>query len=316
MRLFGVELSRLRSRRIFKILAVVAFLGIAGAVALIARDALPPSAADRAEAVRQQQANVEACRNEEADEQERDPAADFGCDEMAAQTADQYLGYTAFSFRDQAPPILGGAAIGLGLGAFLIGASYLGADISTRTLNTQLLFEPRRTRLFVTKLSGLSVGMFLSGMLGLGLVVAGLYGIAWQWGSLARLTPGFWQSLGLAGLRALAVVVGAALGGMALAALLRHTAAALGVLAAYAVIGEFVVRAVFERSQRWLFTNNLLAWLYDGYQTSIWHCPRFGGECVEQKIQLSVTQGGLYVGGLLLAAGLLAWWTFRRRDVS
>lgn len=316
MRLLGVEFSRLRSRRIVKVLAVVAFLAIAGAVALIAREALPPSAADLAAAERAVQRDVEACRDEEAEQQKNDPGADFGCDDMAEQGAEMYLGYTEFSFRDSAPAILGGAAIGLGLGAFLIGASYLGADISTRTLNTQLLFEPRRTRMFVTKVSGLSAGMAVFGILGLGLVAAGLYGIAWRWGSLAKLTPGFWQSLGLAGLRGLAVVIGAAVGGMALAALLRHTAAALGVLAAYAVIGEFVIRSVFERSQRWLFTNNLLAWLYDGHETSIWHCPKYGGECTEQKIQLTVTQGGLYVGGLLLAAALLAWLAFRRRDVT
>jgi ABC-2 type transport system permease protein len=313
VRLFGVEISRLRSRRIFKILAVVAFLGIAGAVALIARDALPPSAADRAGAERAAQQEMESCRNKEAKAQDEDPGADFGCDQM---TPDMYLGYTEFSFRERAPSVLGGAAIALGLAAFLIGASYLGADISSRTLNTQLLFEPRRTRMFVTKVSGLSAGMAVFGIVGIGLVAAGLYGIAWRWGTLEKLTSGFWQSLGLAGLRGLAVVVGAAIGGMALAGLLRHTAAAIGVLAAYAVIGEFAVRSVFERSERWLFTSNLIAWVNDGFQTSIFHCPRFGGECVEQKIQLSVTQGGLYVGGILLGAALLAWLAFRRRDVT
>lgn len=316
MRLFRVEVARLMSRRIFKIFVVVAFLAIAGAVTLMARDALPPTAADRADAKQAMQRNYDTCKTDEAKEQKANQSADFGCDEMANQPIDSYLGYTEFSFRDTAPGVIGGAGIGLGLVAFLIGASYLGADISTRTLNTQLLFEPRRTRMFTTKVGGLSAGMAVFGILGLGLVTAGLYGIAWRWGTLAKLTPGFWQSLGLAGLRAIAVVIGAAIGGLALAALLRHTAAALGVLAAYAVIGEFVIRSVFERSQRWLFTSNVFAWLNDGFETSIWHCPRFGGECAEQKIQVSVTQGGLYVGGILLGATLLAWLAFRRRDVT
>jgi hypothetical protein len=76
---------------------------------------------------------------------------------------------TAFTqIEDRRPRIgenlegaLEGMAVGVLLASVVIGASFVGADFGAGALPGQLLFEPRRSRVLLTKAATVALGMFL-----------------------------------------------------------------------------------------------------------------------------------------------------------
>ena len=161
-----MELSRFFSRR-----AVVLLLLTAGLLSvLVAGSTLwstrPVSAGDQAAAeaqVREQvnrpgfQQELAACRT--------DPEQSFGpgatpedCDTGLTPTADVYLDRSPLSLAEQ----LDGSGVQLVvmLTAFMIivGATFAGADWTTGSMSNQLLFEPRRLRVWTAKAVAVVLG--------------------------------------------------------------------------------------------------------------------------------------------------------------
>ena len=172
-----------------------------------------------------------------------------------------------FSFAQQARPLLYFLIAFLLLFGFLVGASFIGADLNSGGVVNLLLWRPRRLTVLGTKL-----GTLLGAVLGLSLAASAVYlATFWVIGQTAGL-PGrqlggdFWRSLGGIHARGMVLVLLATALGFAIATLGRHTSAALGAVAAYAVLWELGGRLVLQivdapRPDQLMLSSHIGAWL-------------------------------------------------------
>lgn len=254
--LLTVEVRRLLSRRVVRILFLLSVLGILIAgVSVFVKSSNEPRAAvlDRDPSVREE---VERCRSGELG-----PIVPPGeIEPTTTPTIEQCLDYIgaadpAFNLVDL-DEILGGTSVPLIILAWVIGATSIGAEWQKGTLQTILTWEPRRLRLIGAKLaaSALVVALgflFLEGLLAL---------VLWPAAAFRGSTVGAdaqWL-VGLVGVvsRGAAVAVIAASVGFAIATVGRNTAAALGVGFLYISVIEGLVRGLRPQLIPWLVADN------------------------------------------------------------
>lgn len=325
MRLLGVETSRLLSRRVFRIMVLLVFLGLALMLGKTAWDSHPPTAADRALARAQAQ---EAARHappvaEQVRQCEQAKAAgqapqDLDCTrQFHAPTAADFLQDRTFRLRAELPSRVTAFGGILALLGFVVGASFVGAEWSAGTMAGLLLWEPRRIRVVLAKVAGLSLVLGVAGALVMAAVLAGDYGVAAWRGDLTAASRGFLTSAGIAAARGVALGIGAGISGLSLAGITRHTSAALGIGFAYFVGAEVVLRNLWHGATPWLLTLNTAAWLLHGVDVPVpTPCPPGSTFCQDKLLHLSLAHGAVYLGvlaGVLLAAFAIG---FRRRDVT
>lgn len=323
IRLVAVELDRFRSRRAIALLALAAIVVAAVLVAATAWDTRPLTADDRTDAAAQ--ADLEGQRSE-IQQQVRacraDPSSYLGPSATAADCADALVpGASAYYPRDPLTLRSALAPGGLGLPLALIvvglmviaGSTFIGADWSSGSLTNQLIFEPRRVRLWVAKAIAVVIGSgvvtlvaLLGYWLGIG-AVAQARGISLP---SAQVTDVGWHVV-----RGVALGMGAALGAFALTAIFRHTVATLALLFIYSVGGEIVVNLLpVEGAGRWSVGNNALGWLsplHRYFDATISCSP--GESCSSMQVMTHV-ESGTFLGVLLLVAVAISLVWFRRRD--
>ena len=145
----------------------------------------------------------------------------------------------------------------------LLGTTFAGHDWNTGSINNQLLFEPRRQRVWLAKLA--AVGL-VGGVLALAVLVAhwtGLHVAA----SLRDLDQPP-QALAAAYKQAVlgtALVTAAGVLGYALTMLLRSTVATLGVLFASGFLGIVTIAVGFGGSERFMPWSNFVAFVVGRY---------------------------------------------------
>jgi hypothetical protein len=322
MRLLRVELSRLTARRAVVLLAVAAALLTALVAGTTIWETRPLSTGERAaaEALAAEQRDSPMLQRELSMCQE-DPEAYLGPD-AAAGDCDQIVP-TAEDFLTRFPLVLTDVRDGAGLGVVvliaalmvIVGTTYAGADWATGSMSNQLLFEPRRVRVWAAKAVAVALGcavvaaVLLAGFWVAVLVAAQARDIATP--AAARESIGWLAARG--------VVLGslAGLGGYALTMLLRSTVATLALLFAYTAGGEAILAlAPIDRPGLWSLANNVFAWVRDGVEVfdDTVVCAPDSPVC-DQEYLVSLEHAAAYLGGLLLltlAASVLA---FRRRDV-
>lgn len=219
-----------------------------------------------------------------------------------------------------------GATIAVGLLAFLVGASAVGAEWGAGTFTSLLTFEPRRLRTLFSKAAAVVVGAVVVVLLAQAFEVGATAATAATRGSMAGTTAhvlveALWTALRGVGLVAFLAVAGAAVAGIT-----RSTAATVGILAAYLIgVEVFVVRFV-PGLQRWTLATAASA-LLGGRATIVptppvgvavtcvgTHCA--GGGPPTHLVVVSATRGGLELAIVSLA--LLALWglTLVRRDAA
>ncbi len=219
-----------------------------------------------------------------------------------------------------ADPGIADAATGIGFAVaavmFLLGATWIGAEWSTRSMMALLFWEPRRLKVAAVKLAVLiaSVAVIAAVVqllwLGAGFALAATKGTT-------TLSPHFWNDLVGLQCRAVLLAVLSSVGGFALANLLRNTGAALGIGFVYFAILETAIRVLKPAWQQWLITDNTLALITrGGWRVYIYDqgSPFDGGS--EREILLSNTHGALVLSvavGVVLIAGI---WSFKRRDLT
>src|SRR5690606_7686101 len=115
----------------------------------------------------------------------------------------------------------------LALFAFVVGASFVGAEWRSGGMTNLLLWRPRRLEVFGAKLAALLGVVFGLTVLLSALWTGAFWLVATYRGITDTMTSGVWQSIGLAELRGLAMVLAAGTAGFALASLGRHTAMAM-----------------------------------------------------------------------------------------
>ena len=335
--LLAAEVLRFRSRRFIQLLLALGVVGFLIAVGVASTQFAKASPAGLAAAEQRRDAIlVESERGRQAcldnppspgdlpPDVPADAPPEFFC---GPPLTDQELPVT--QFIDPQPFVLAeglpGAALGVaGLTAalaFVLGATYVGAEWSSRSMVALLFWEPRRGRVMATKLAVLAVAAMALGVLAQGLWTVAALLLARTRGISDGLPPDFWSDVvGQQG-RSVLLAVLTALLGFAVANLVRNTGAALGVGFLYFAILENILRVVSQRSQRFLLSDNIAALLLDGGHRIFVNDggvvdPVTGSVSFEgREIVLSNVHGGVVLGlvtAVLVGIGVLL---FARRDL-
>ncbi|GAB3022974.1 hypothetical protein GCM10011376_38840 [Nocardioides flavus (ex Wang et al. 2016)] len=325
MRLLRVELTRLRWRR-----AVVVLLLACIAVPLVllggyAWETRPISDADIAEA--REMAARDAAQPWVADEItacEAEPEMYLGpgavasdCAEAMTPRWENYLYRSELELTALRTDV-GAAAITILTGLLmLIGTTYAGHDWNTGSMSNQLLFEPRRRRLWIAK----GAAVLLTG------VVVGAAVLALFWGGAALLAssrdiaagPGVWSTIWETQARGVLAIGLAGLLGYALTMLFRSTVATLSLMFGVAIAGSLLVVAILgDDAVRWLLPTNFLAFVLGGfpyYDPSACVQAPDGSVTGSCERVLSAVGGGTVLGVVVVAAVALSMWATQRRDV-
>lgn len=338
MNLVRAEFRRLSKRRITRYMLILMLLGCAAVAGGIAASSEHIGPAQRAEA--QEQANQQEQRDRQRAETERQACeqsrktgtpderfpSDVKCDEITGPPPgtydmDWYLPYE-FDFRKQFGTFVSVFASLLALFAFVVGASYVGAEWSSGGMMNLLLWRPRRLAVLFTKL-----GVLLGTVLGVGAV----FGAAWTatfWaigrydGRLGHLTSGVWRSFALDGARGLGLALAAGAIAFGLASLGRHTGMALGAAMAAGVISEIGLRIVMSImdvtfGDRYVLSTYAISWLMKEYKLTDWSsCDYVAGACEAKEFIVTWQDSAVVLGtgtALILVAAV---WLMRRRDIT
>lgn len=322
MRLYLVELTRLRSRRAVAVLLAGAFVVGALILGQTLWSHRPINDADVARAQRQvdeqtnnpsTQRQLERCQaNPQRYGGSDDPAA---CEQMVLPQVDWFLS------RPQLDPVQLSNDLPLGLAlvsviiAVLIGATFIGAEWSAGSVGTQLIFETRRSRVWLAKAAAVATVSAVLAFIIFTVVWTGilLAHRSWIGGSLPS---GFTGDLTWTGLRVTAFAAFGGLIGYAVTAALRHTVVIVGIMLAYAVIGEGLLRELVPSVERLLVSVNSFAWIDKGY--TIVDYPdscNSRASCRPTETRIDLLDAVVYfgvIGAVVLLASLLV---FHRRDV-
>ncbi|MFC6285777.1 hypothetical protein ACFP3Q_01055 [Nocardioides sp. GCM10027113] len=324
-RLILVELTRLRWRRAVAVLLAGCALATAVALGGTAWETRPVSP----EEMRSAQAELERDREQPWVQREiarceknpdlhgaADPAA---CEELAGPQLDWYLYRQELGVRT-AFRTAGLAVITVMLGLLmLVGTTFAGADWNSGSMSNQLLFEPRRARVWLAKAGAvLLLAMATSAVL-LVAFAGGLVLLADSRGlEVPPEVPG-WVAASAG--RAVLLIGAAAVGAYAVTMLFRSTVFTLGAMFAV-VAGATVVLATLGVGEQWYPHKNISAILWDGaryYVESPSACfgrgPAPDGVDCSGFGRLELATAARNLGVLLAAAVALSVWSFRRRDV-
>jgi ABC-type transport system involved in multi-copper enzyme maturation permease subunit len=238
------------------------------------------------------------------------------CAAIDYPVAADLMGYRTFTFGSEMPGRVAMLAALLALVGYLVGASYVGAEWQHGTMAGLLLWEPRRAKVYTAKLFALLAGLLVVGAAAYAVAFAAHWVVADLVGDSGGVGPALQRSLGLAAARGLALALVIAACGFAIAYAARLSAAALGVAIAYIIGAEVGLRLVSDESARWLLTENITAWLMRGTKIYLSSCDRQTAICTDRVLDVSMWQGGAYIGGLTLVLTVVAAVIFARRDVT
>ncbi|MFD3405603.1 ABC transporter permease subunit [Kribbella sp. NPDC058693] len=328
IRLTKVELRRLTARRLTMI--GVAGLFVITALLLVATwfDARPLSAAEQQQAERQFQLahkdwvdhaaeNRAQCEEDWKTQPDPKPTLEDMCAYPEPKLED--YGKPPTVFAQIMPDLLQGSSYFLAFAAFLIGASFLGAEFSSGAIGNWLTFEPRRIRVYGSKLLAAATGFVPIAAVVLAVVLLGTFLIVDHLGDTAGTTSKTWADLSAIGGRAVVTTALAAALGCVVGLLLRHTAAAIGLVMAYLVLAEGVFAAFLEKAQPWLVKVNFDAFVRHDAQYYVTECKTGNdGSYICDYVQKTLTfeHGAWYLAILAVVAIALGGWVFHHRDVN
>ncbi|GAB3153411.1 hypothetical protein GCM10027290_46130 [Micromonospora sonneratiae] len=275
MNLVRAEFSRLYARRFVRLMLVLLVVAFGITIATTLASTHRPSSSELAWAERettQQRLEHErwyaqclAAKRSPSLENARQYPTD--CDSSRPETphVSDYLS-GVFVFDREIRPLVYFLITFLVLFGFLVGASYVGADLNSGGMTNLLLWRPQRMTVLGSKL-----GTLLAGVLGVTAVASVLYlGAFWLIAQVSGL-PGeldgeFWRWLSLTMGRGAGLILMITALSFGIAVLGRHTAAALGTVAAYLVLWEGGARIVMEivevaRTDFWMISTYVVALL-------------------------------------------------------
>ena len=327
--LLRAEIRRFRSRRFIQVVLVLALLGYALVIALASATGFGKTtpeqlaAAERnvAEIVEEQNRFREQCLRDASRPADVPPELFCGPPNTAESfPVEQFLDKQPFVLADALPA--GGIAVAVASAAlaFVLGATYVGAEWSSRSMVALLFWEPRRFKVMRVKLGVLIGAAALLAVAGQALWWGTALVMARYLGRTGALPDDFYADLlGQQG-RAVLLVVVAALLGFGLSNLVRNTGAALGVGFVYFAIVETAIRGVRPRWQEWLLTDNMVALVLNGGNRIFIFGEGFvdeQGNFVDsgREVLLTNLHGALVLGvatAILVAVGVVL---FQRRDL-
>lgn len=240
----------------------------------------------------------------------------------AAQIRTGYL-HHVFIFSEDANGLLVILMIFAIMIAFLVGASYVGAEITSGAMTNLLLWHPRRVATLGIKLAALLAGVAALSVVSAGLYLGALRLVAAVNGHPGWQEPEAWGALGLTFLRLLVLALLAGALGFALATLGRHTAAALGIAMGYLILWEAGGRLALLISRtvnpdRWMLSTWVFAWGTGGRRGTDYtrSCDSAGENCAWAVDVITAPTALLVLLAVVGAALAAAFASFRRRDLA
>jgi ABC-2 type transport system permease protein len=334
--LYRAEARRLVKRRFTKIL-VIGCLTVLVAIAagmFFTNHKVGPSqiAAAQAEADR----NFQEQSRQAALEKQRCEAApgtaDAGnyptdCSQLYTPTeADfdpQWYMPATFEFRNKFGDMITALAALMALMAFVVGASFVGAEWSSGGMMNLLLWRPQRLKVLGAKLLALLVGLTALTTVTAAAWTGVFALIASQRGSLSSMTSGAWQSFVLMEVRALVLVIAVGAVGFGLASLGRHTAVALGAAIGAVILFQFGLGTVLSLAnvkfvEAYLIPIWGMAWMNKSVKLENYDACNYSASGGCQPDTLTITwpmAGGVLAVVIVLVVGA-AMWTMRSRDIT
>ena len=257
-RLLASELLRFRSRRLVIVMLVGALLATAVGLVIAAIQSTAPT-----------DAVVAAARARAREEVAKCLVADFGDGNLGMPIED----FCRENFADpnqympshlalvDLPQILEGVSSITSILGLVIGASFVAASWQTGTISTIFTWEPRRLRWFAARTLILAGGVFVVAALIVLFLSVGVAFAAMLRGSTVGVVGEWWTDVLTTSLRvSTAAALSAVIGG-AVAAIGRHTAAALGVVFVWTAVLEGLVRGLRPLWTPWLLGDNLVTFL-------------------------------------------------------
>jgi hypothetical protein len=257
--LLSSELLRFRSRRLVVVLFSGALIGTAVGCVIAAIESTPPTPEVVAEARAKAEREVANCLVSDWS------GVDFGgmtLEEFCRaqfEDATQYLP-SHLAFVDL-PGILEGVASITSIIGVVLGASFVAASWQTGTITTILTWEPRRTRWFASRILVASGGVFVLVLVLVVFLSLGIWAVASFRGSTIGVDGALWSDVALTWGRMAAIAAVAASIAGAVAAVGRHTSAALGVLFVYAAVVESLIRGLRPLWTPWLLGDNIVTFV-------------------------------------------------------
>lgn len=326
--LLRAELHRFAARRFIRVLLLLAVGGWVLGVVLSLVNFASPSPGSVADARAQITTFVEQNNEYRQDCITQAGRPEGVSDDDWCGTPSAASDYSVADFLDPRPFSLndlgtaGTLAVGAAVAvlAFLLGATFVGAEWSSRSIVALLFWEPRRVRV---------VGAKLLVVAGVGAVLGVLAQAVWIGtaevlqslvGDGQAVSEQFWpELLGAAG-RSVLLVVLAGLIGFGLANVVRNTGASLGIGFVYFAIVENVVRAVRPAWEPWLLTGNAVGLVTPGGYTWYTYKDTFDdqGNLISESIEhtLSNLHAGVFLTVVTLVVVGIGGLLFARRDLQ
>ncbi|GIJ78363.1 ABC-type transport system involved in multi-copper enzyme maturation, permease component [Micromonospora phaseoli] len=336
MNLIRAEVERLAARRFVQLMVVLLVFAFGVTAATTLAGSHQPSAVELAEAQRQAAADRRGMELQHErclarDRGEPRPTGEYtylppDCSDIDPGRRDQspvaadYLS-GVFTFTNQARPLLYFLIAYLVLFGFLVGASYIGADLNSGGVVNLLLWRPRRLTVLGAKLGTLLGAVLVLSVLASLAYLVTFWVIAQVAGYPGPTNAAFWAELGAIWGRGLTLVLLTAAAGFSIATVGRHTSAALGALAAYVVVWELGGRIVLQivevaRPDQLMLSSYVSVWLAG--EVGFWDNNACAGPVTGYcDGSYTLTWQPAMAVLLLLTAGLTAaaFTLFRRRDL-
>jgi hypothetical protein len=319
--LFRSEVHRFRSRRFIQVLLGLAVLGWVAATGIALLNYGEPTQADFAAAQERldqfnadqaqfrEQCSQEAQRSGQSVEQVCGPAQ-----QGPNLQVEDFLDTAPFDFAAAGENGAMGFAAAAAVLAFLIGATWIGAEWSTRSIVALLFWVPTRLKVMGTKIGVLALALAVLG------VVAQLSWLLMAWilrslvGTDGGLPAGFWSGLLAEQGRSVLLTVLVGLIGFGLANVIRNTGAALGIGFVYFAIVENALRIFEPTWDRWLLATNAVSFVIPG-GTKIYDYNAVQPNGEPPYYLVTNLQGGLVTcafAAVIVGVGVLL---FTRRDL-
>lgn len=328
MRLTKVELRRLYSRRL-TLIALIGAVIVTGLILFGAYQQAKPLSGPQLASQRAQFDQVHQnwelngvqqfkdCVKQQAIIQKSDPKANFHCNEIEPKW--ENWGKPKVKFADLMHSNLLSWSYLIAFICFLIGAGFVAAEFSSGSMGNWLTFEPRRIRVYFSKLLAAGLGLIPATVALLGLLTAGVWMITARFGSTAGTTSKMWSDLGFMAGRSIVLAVVTAVVGAAMGTLLRNTAAVIGIAMGYLVFVEAVFRRALQDAQPWMLQINMDGWLQHGTKYYINSCTtdsqgNFSCNGIEKLLEFG--HSAAYLGLLVVLVVGLSAVVFQRRDVN
>ncbi|RSM46598.1 ABC transporter permease [Actinoplanes sp. ATCC 53533] len=335
MSLYTAETRRLIKRRFTRFLALGTLLVLAAVVAGVFLSHHRPTperlATAQAQADREYQSAVQQATRDAAEcrAAQGTPAAQNypPCDQISPPARSDFPPEwhlaPAFDFREQFRYLVITLAALLAVMAFVIGASFVGAEWSSGGMMNLLLWRPRRLEVLGTKLAALLVNLALF-TVAVSAAWTGLFALtAGTRGTLARMTSGAWQSIVLMELRGLVLVLVAGALGFGLASLGRHTATALGAAIGVVIVLQVGLGIVLSMAgapfvEAYLAPTWIQAWLDKSTVVTHWDSCYYSSVqgCAAETLTITWPVAGAAFAAVVVLVVGAAMWTMRSRDIT